>query len=48
MERQVRRRGESDLLQKNPEKIRFGKRGAPTPAERALIERYKVKVKNKS
>lgn len=42
MERQVKRRGESDLLQKNPEKIRFGKRGAPTPAERALIERYKV------
>lgn len=42
MERQVKRRGEADYLQKNPDKIKFGKRGAPTPAERALIERYKV------
>ena len=42
MERQVKRRGEADYLQKNPDKIKFGKRGAPTPAERALIERYKA------
>lgn len=42
MARPVKRKGENDPLTRNPDKVYRDRRGAPTKAEQALLEQYKV------